>query len=126
MVPPRSLRSLPPTGALGPLGRPGGPSAREQRLQALLANAVERLEVGELVARALALVAARAAASRQDHLVLAGVLERDELEHLRLVASGLEQQGAHAVGHHLGLLAEMDAVPEQPGEQARPRELRPQ
>src|SRR6187455_1602306 len=113
-------------GALGPLGRPGGPSAREQRLQALLAYAVERLEVGELAARALGLVAARAAAPGQDHLVLARVLERDELEHLRLVAAGLEQQGAHAVGHHLGLLAEVDAVPQQPREQARPRELWPE
>ena len=108
------------------LGAARRPSAREQRLEALLANAVERLEVGELAARALGLVAARAAAPRQDHLVLARVLERDELEHLRLVAAGLEQQRAHAVGHHLGFLAEVDAVPEQAREQARPRELRPE
>jgi hypothetical protein len=54
------------------------------------------------------------------------VLERDELEHLGVVAARLEQERAHAVGHHLGFLAEVDAVAKQPREQARPRDPRAQ
>jgi hypothetical protein len=39
-----------------------------------------------------------------DHPVLARVLERDELEDLRVVAALPEQPDAQAVGHHVGLL----------------------
>ena len=61
----------------------------------------------------------------QDHLVLAGVLQADEFEHLGVVAVRLEQQGAQRVGEHLGLLAEVDAVLQHRGQQRRALQLRP-
>src|SRR5664280_354817 len=105
--------------------------APDQPLQALLADAVERLELVDLRQRRAGAAARRRRAdgvtpSRQDHLVLAGVLERDELEDLGRVADRLEQQHAQAVRHHLGLLAEMDAMAQQGLERPRARHLRPQ
>src|SRR5450755_1152879 len=88
----------------------------QQAFEALLANAVERLEIVDLGQRLRRPVIARETTRRQDHLVLARVFQRHEFEHFGVVASGFEQQGAKAVGHHLGFLAEMDAVTEQGAE----------
>ena len=54
------------------------------------------------------------------------MFERDEFEHLGAVAVRLEQQRAQAVGDHLGLLAEVDAMLQHRPQQAGAAQLRAQ
>lgn len=50
----------------------------------------------------------------------------DELEHLRLIALGLQQQRPQPVSQHLGFLTQMDAMPQQRIQRGRRLQLRPQ
>ena len=50
----------------------------------------------------------------------------DELEHLRLIALGLQQQCPQPVGQHLGFLAQMDAMTQQRVQRGGRLQLRPQ
>ncbi|MNH10859.1 hypothetical protein D3C79_703490 [compost metagenome] len=52
------------------------------------------------------------------------MLKRDELEHLGLVTTGFQIQRAQAVGEHLGLLPQMQAVLQHRLQQARAVQLR--
>src|ERR1019366_9464081 len=125
-----TTRSTPSTGASNSRSFPARElrlgAFAQQPLQALLANAVEGLEVVDLGERPFGASGAKGAARRKNHLVLVRVLQRDELEHLGLVTCGFEQQRAQAVGHHLRFLSEVDAMAKQRPERRRARHLRAQ
>ncbi len=61
----------------------------------------------------------------QDHLVLVGVLQRDEFKYLGVIPGRVQQQGAQAVCQHFCLLAQMDAVLQDGAQGVRAQQLRP-
>ncbi len=88
----------------------------------MFADLVERLQRLDFFQQ-LRVVDRLRAFDRQDHLVLVGVLQRDELEHLGLITAGFEVQRTQAVGDHFRLLAQVQAVLQHRLEQHRALDL---
>ena len=74
----------------------------------MVVDAVEILDLHNLSLEALPVYGV-GVLHRQEHLVLACVLQGDKLQDLGVIAVGFKQEGPQAIRHHLRLLPQMNA-----------------